>query len=229
MSNYHYTGNDTLEIMDEAKNYNAFLEKLVLKYISHTDFILDIGAGIGTFAKKFLRKGYQVHCIEPDTQQVNYMKNFGLTADISVENMENNSVDFIYSLNVLEHIENDIDALKLWRTKLKQGGCILIYVPAFNLLYFSFDKSVGHYRRYRKKMLVNKMQSAGFFVEKVRYADSLGFFASLLYKWVNKGDGKITKNSLIFYDRFVFPFNRLFDFLCCNILGKNVYVVGKCL
>jgi predicted SAM-dependent methyltransferase len=215
--------------MDEAQNYNAFLEKLVLKYISQKSLILDIGAGIGTFAKKLVRRGYPVHCIEPDAEQVDQIRKAGLTADISVEDVGDHSVDFIYSLNVLEHIENDVDALKLWRTKLKQGGYILIYVPAFNMLYSSFDKSVGHYRRYRKKMLVNKMESAGFYVEKVRYADSLGFFASLVYKWINKGDGKITKSSLIFYDRFVFPFSRLLDFLCCNLLGKNVFVIGKCL
>jgi 2-polyprenyl-3-methyl-5-hydroxy-6-metoxy-1,4-benzoquinol methylase len=54
MSNYHYTGNDTLEILDEAQNYNAFLEKLVLKYISQKGLVLDIGAGIGMFAKKLV-------------------------------------------------------------------------------------------------------------------------------------------------------------------------------
>jgi SAM-dependent methyltransferase len=75
--------------------------------------------------------------------------------DISIEDVGGHSDDFIYSLNVLEHIENDVDALKLWRTKLKPGG------------------------------------------------------------------------SMIFYDRFVFPFSRLFDFFCCYLWGKNVYVVGK--
>jgi predicted SAM-dependent methyltransferase len=228
MSKFHYSGTETLEIMANAKQYNAFLERLVVKYIPNTGKILDIGAGIGTFAQKISLKGYNVHCIEPDYEQSKQIEKMGMPVSASVEDIDDNSVDYIYSLNVLEHIENDTETLKLWAKKLKPNGKILVYVPAFEILYSSFDKSVGHYRRYRKKTLINCFVNAGLQIETARYADSAGFFVSLIYKWINNGsEGKINSGLLIFYDKFLFPLSRLCDFFCSGFIGKNVYVAGK--
>jgi predicted SAM-dependent methyltransferase len=223
---FQYTGTDTLEIMAEAKNYNHFLEKLVLKYIPENDsIILDIGAGIGTFAKKLSLK-HIIHCIEPDLVQSRQIEKLGLPVNTSIEAIRDDSVDYIYALNVLEHIENDREELKNWTKKLKPGGQIFIYVPAYNILYSSFDKSVGHYRRYRKNILINIFKEANLHIKEARYADSLGFFVSLLYKSINKGDGKISKFSLKLYDK-LFPVSRFLDFFLNRLFGKNVYCVGK--
>ena len=227
MEDFNYTGTDTLEIMANAVKYNKYLESLIIKYAPKAGKVLDIGAGIGTFAKKITAKGYNIHCIEPDPKQVEQLHKNGLPASLSVNDIEDNSVDFIYSLNVLEHIENDDETLIEWSKKLKPGGIILIYVPAFNVLYSSFDKSVGHFRRYRKKMLTRKMSNAGLQIVKAKYADSIGFFASLVYKWIDNGEGKIGGKSLSFYDRVVFPLSRIGDSFCSGIFGKNVYVVGR--
>jgi predicted SAM-dependent methyltransferase len=144
----------------------------------------------------------------------------------NIEDIEDNSTDFIYSLNVLEHIENDNEELKTWNKKCKSGGSVLIYVPAFKILYSSFDKAVGHHRRYTKKELVEKCEEAGFYIKKAKYVDSLGFFIAFLYKGINR-DGKLNKRQLVFYDKFLFPVSRLFDVLFSNIFGKNVYIVAK--
>ncbi|MDR2039932.1 MAG: class I SAM-dependent methyltransferase [Bacteroidales bacterium] len=226
MENFNYTGTDTLEIMANAVKYNRYLESLIIKYVPKDAKVLDIGAGIGTFAKKIASKGYSVHCIEPDPKQAGEIQKGGLSASLSVSDIEDNSVDFIYSLNVLEHIENDDEILVEWAKKLKPGGLILIYVPAFNVLYSSFDKAVGHFRRYRKKMLKNKVSNAGLQIVKAKYADSIGFFTSLVYKWIDNGEGKIGRNSLSFYDRFIFPISRFGDLFCSGCFGKNVYVIG---
>lgn len=228
MSDFHYVGTDALEIMAEAKKYNAYLEKLVLNYApKNGGLILDIGAGIGTFAKRISAKYANIHCVEPDPKQRKQIEDIGLTVDASIEDIENGSIDFIYSLNVLEHIQNDGETLKIWAEKLKPDGTILVYVPAFNVLYSSFDKVVGHYRRYRKNELIEMFKEAGLCIEKARYVDGLGFFVSLLYKWVNNGEGNLSKNILVFYDHFLFPVRRFFDYFSFKVLGKNVYVVGK--
>jgi hypothetical protein len=127
---------------------------------------------------------------------------------------------------VLEHIENDRESLALWAKKLKPGGKMFIYVPAFNLLYSPFDKQAGHCRRYRKKTLVNCFTEAGLQIEKAGYADSVGFFVSLIYKLINS-DGKISNASLRLYDRFLFPVSRFCDTFCSALFGKNVYAAGK--
>ncbi|MDR0667312.1 MAG: class I SAM-dependent methyltransferase [Prevotellaceae bacterium] len=221
-----YSGTSTLEIMTNAKRYNAFLEKLIIKYIPNSGKILDIGAGIGTFAQKINTRGYDVYCVEPDNKQSKYIEKTGLPVSLSIEEVEDNSVDYIYSLNVLEHIENDTESLKIWTKKLKPCGKILLYVPAFNILYSSFDKSVEHYRRYRKKTLACCFTNAGLQIEKAKYADSIGFFVSLIYKWINN-TGEINNKSLVFYDNVLFPISRFCDFFCSGLFGKNVYIVGK--
>jgi 2-polyprenyl-3-methyl-5-hydroxy-6-metoxy-1,4-benzoquinol methylase len=228
MNYFHYSGTDTLEVIAKAKKYNSFLEVLVLKYAPEDGFILDIGAGIGTFVQMLNAKGYSnILAIEPDVEQCTRLINSGLKAEISVENVSDNSVDFIYSLNVLEHIKNDKEVLQTWMAKLKPCGRIFVYVPAFNRLSSSFDKSIGHYRRYRKKTLARIFENTNFHIERIKYADSLGFFAALVYKWTNDGSGKINKKSLVIYDRLLFPLSRLIDHFVSNIFGKNVYVVAR--
>lgn len=220
-----YTGTDNLEIMSVAVNYNNYLMNLILADIRPGIKVLDIGAGIGTFAKRVRDNGYDVRCFEPDPVQSEIIKSNGLSVATCMEEIESSSLDFIYSLNVLEHIDDDVDALKQWFTLLKPGGRMLIYVPAFQFLYSSMDEKVGHFRRYRKNELIEKSKLAGFSIISAEYADSLGFFASIVYKYFNSGSGDINLRALIFYDRFLFPISRVLDFIMHPIVGKNVFLV----
>ena len=223
MSNY--TGTDNLEIMADAVKYNNYLTNLILSNIHHGDKILDIGAGIGTFSKRVHDKGHNIHCFEPDSVQAEIIKSNGLPVATSMSEIDTASLDFIYSLNVLEHIEDDVGALRQWFTLLKPGGRMLIYVPAFQFLYSSMDEKVGHFRRYRKNELIHKSELAGFSVVSAEYADSVGFFASIAYKYLNKGSGDINSSALIFYDRILFPISKVLDFILHPIVGKNVFLI----
>ena len=156
-----YTGTDNLEVMQKAENYNGFLVSLImLQQPPIAGKMLDIGAGIGLFAEAILQKGYNIHCVEPDARQASVLESKGLTVNASIDEIADESFDFIYAFNVLEHIENDRQELGLWAKKLKQGGKLLIYVPAFNLLYSSMDKKVGHFRRYRRRQLSRMVVNA---------------------------------------------------------------------
>lgn len=220
-----YTGSDNLEVMAAAVNYNNFLLALILDHMRPRIKVLDIGAGIGTFAKRINSEGYDVLCFEPDPKQSEIIKLKGLPVVRSLDEIETASLDFIYSLNVLEHIEDDLGALRHWYSLLKPGGRMLIYVPAFQLLYSSMDKKVGHFRRYKKNELIEKSKIAGFNIVCAKYADSIGFFSSIAYKFSNSGSGDINLRALIFYDRFLFPLSRIFDFFMSPVVGKNVFLI----
>jgi SAM-dependent methyltransferase len=224
---FEYTGTDNLEIMQKAVNYNAFLVSLIVRQgLSPSDKILDIGAGIGSFAGALREKGFDVHCLEPDMKQAGLLRSKGFAVSVTWDEIAGRSFDFIYALNVLEHIEKDGDALREWAGKLKDGGRMLIYVPAFNLLYSGMDRKVGHWRRYRRKELEGIIQGAGLrIVGRARYADCVGFFVSLLYRLLQK-QGDINERSLVFYDRYLFPFSLAGDLLFHNFFGKNVFVVA---
>lgn len=224
---YYYTGKDNLDVMKNAINYNNFLLHLIYKNARLNDVIVDFGAGAGTFAKPVSENYKQVICIEIDPILKNKLKDQGLSVFEDINELQDESIDFLYSFNVLEHIKNDEDFLKLWYRKLAPHGRILIYVPAFNILYSSLDRKVGHFRRYTKKELNSKLINAGFSVKNIRYADSAGFFASIIFKYFGNDDGLINEKMLKIYDRYAFPVSRLGDMFLSHIFGKNVYAIAE--
>jgi len=95
-----YKGIDNLEIMREAANYNCFLLNTVLEYASLGKRIVDFGAGIGTFALRLKQLGYKITCIENDAFLKNQLIKSGLDCVDSLSDIEDNSIDYIYTLNV---------------------------------------------------------------------------------------------------------------------------------
>ncbi len=220
-----YIGVKNLEVMDCAVNYNAYLSSMVIKHALLSDRILDFGAGIGTFTNVLRNKGYDICCVESDPDQLLRITNTGVSGFLDIENCQD-QFDYIFTLNVLEHIEDDQKIITQFSKKIKQGGRLLVYVPAFQILYSSMDKAVGHHRRYLIKNLSSKLLLAGFEIQKAQYVDSVGFFASLFYKYFGNNQGLISVESVKLYDRLVFPFSSMLDYLTNKIFGKNLLIVA---
>jgi len=92
------------------------------------------------------------------------------------------------------------------------------------------DKSVGHFRRYEKGSLLQKMKDANFKVIDCYFCDSLGFFASLFFKFFGykKIDGSSLGKSFLFYDKFIYPFSALLDRLGAKyFFGKNLIIFAQ--
>ncbi|QNA86054.1 class I SAM-dependent methyltransferase [Sphingomonas sp. So64.6b] len=89
--------------------------------------------------------------------------------------VERGAYDLIAVLDVVEHIEDDIAALKAMATCLKPGGKILITVPAHQWLWSAHDVVNHHHRRYSKATLTAAIRKAGLEPRK------LGYFNSLLF------------------------------------------------
>jgi len=221
-----YSGTDNLEVMAEAKNYNAFLLALILQPIKPADVLMDFGAGIGTFAILLKERGHEVICVESDSAQANAIAQHQIKAVTNLDMLSNESVDYVYTLNVLEHIEQDLGALQEIYCKIKPGGRLLIYVPAFQCLFSSMDHKVGHWRRYIKRTLVPLVKAAGFEVERASYVDSLGFFASYLYKYIGDSSGSLNPKTIYIYDYYIFPLSRLLDRLVGHWFGKNLVLLA---
>lgn len=227
MKETDYSGRDNLDVMLEAKNYNKYLLNLVLGQAEKTDSIVDFGAGRGTFCIPLAGMGYHVTCIETDRVLSEQLLDAGLPVNGDLQDMEDGSVDYIYSLNVLEHIDDDEGTIALWFRKLRPNGKLLVYVPAFQSLYSSMDKKVGHFRRYLKADLSAKLSRAGFDPTTVRYTDSIGFFASLVYKYAGSDTGEINREALRFYDKYVYPLSGFLDIFAHGFLGKNVFAICR--
>lgn len=234
-TNTYYSGTEELEQSENAlESYNRFIVKTFISFIEKEkysrDNVLEFGAGTGTLAAIFRDKfGISPICIElaPELREKLVSRGFVCFSDM---NKYDRLTSFIYTSNVLEHIEDDSGAIAELFEKLEPGGGLGIYVPALPMLFSDLDRKVGHFRRYKKIELLKKVKDAGFQVELCNYNDSLGVLASTLLKLVgfkNKvGLGSTT--SLLIYDKIVFPISRFLDLLGFRyIIGKNLILFAR--
>lgn len=220
-----YEGKDNLEAMEFAHNYHAFLVSMILSHADPSKPQLDFGAGSGTHARRLRDRGVAVQCVEPDPELASQLRLEGFEVAARPLEFGREAFASIYSLNVLEHIEDDDSALRDLFTVLQPGGRLVLYVPAFSLLFSEMDRRVGHFRRYRARMLRGKTEAAGFRVVECRYVDSFGFLAALIYRMLG-GDGKLNESSISLYDRFAFPASRILDRAVSRWWGKNLLLVA---
>ena len=116
-----YDGRANLEAMKHAKRYNAFLLDLI-RSNSVGAQILDFGAGAGTFALPMSNGDAGVICVEPDALLRAELERSSLKVASSLKEIAPNSVDYVYSLNVLEHIKDDRQTIRDLYQCLKQIG-----------------------------------------------------------------------------------------------------------
>ncbi len=215
---------DLIEVMEEAVRYNRFLIEQIADGCGDAATVLDFGAGNGRFASGMLDRGWQVHAVEPDPGLRERLRSRGIVASESLEALETRSFEAIYSVNVLEHIDDDRAVLASLHDLLRPGGRLFLYVPAFEVLFSANDARVGHRRRYRLGPLVGAVEAVGFQVRHARYVDSAGFFAGLWYRWFGDPEGGLNPAAVRLYDRAVFPISRLLDRVFDRFVGKNLLI-----
>ena len=107
------------------------------------------------------------------------------------------SVDVLIMLNVLEHIEDDVNAIKKSFALLKPGGILIIEVPAAPFLYDAYDAELHHFRRYSMNELQKKLLSAGFTLNKKSHLGFVLFPPFAAVKIRNKLFPKKEKNIIV--------------------------------
>jgi SAM-dependent methyltransferase len=83
-------------------------------------------------------------------------------------------VNTVISLNLLEHIEDDLKAVRNMVRLMPEGGTLVIIVPAHNWLYGPMDSSIGHFRRYTKSIMHKVITLAGAEVSHQSYRNMFG-------------------------------------------------------
>lgn len=222
-----YTGTQILEDMSFAHNYNGFIKKLINRFVSRKESqtVIDYGAGNGEFCLNSFQN-IDFFAVEPDKYLQEKLRNNGINV-LELKNLRYRSIDFVYTINVLEHIENDEEVLQEIYDILAFNGKVLIYVPAFQFLWTGLDDQVKHFRRYTKKSLSKKLEKCGFKIKALKYADSIGFFVLALHKLLNI-DVRLNKRNIILFDKILFPLSRILDQLIFeNFFGKNIYTYAE--
>jgi SAM-dependent methyltransferase len=215
----------------DLARYNERVVDLFIRHAGELDRdgvrVLDFGAGLGVLSRIFQEKtGLKPDGVELDDHLRTIFCARGFNGYASLLALEN-SYDIIFSSNVLEHIEDDALVLQELNGKLKNGGVLLLYVPAFPLIWSRMDDRVGHYRRYTRRTLTQKLKAAGYNVTSAYYCDSVGFIVSILFKLFGSRSGEPSSRSLKMYDKYLFPVSMICDILVHDLFGKNVFVAAS--
>lgn len=151
--------------------------------------ILDIGCGSGLMLNALEEIGHTFG-MDMSDEAINFSKEIfsgkvekGLLPDQIP--YEENFFNLIIALDVIEHIDLDIDSLMAIRSRLASGGKAVITVPAYMFLWSSFDELNEHKRRYTLSELNNKLLQAGFTVEKISYFSTLLFPVVFVVRMLN--------------------------------------------
>lgn len=139
--------------------------------------ILDIGAGTGDDIMMLKQHG-NIYALDIDEQALSLIddalvveKKLGSACAIPYQA---GTFDVVVAFDVLEHVEDDSLMVDEIMRVLKSGGHFIFTVPAFNCLYSSHDRTLGHHRRYNKAMITQLL-------DKKMRKQTLGYWFCLLF------------------------------------------------
>ena len=178
--------------LEEASELSTVVRSILRLMDSHLgQTVLDAGAGVGTYSAALLERGKTVTALEPVPAYLEriasrFAGDSRLTcvqADLSdpaLPDRLGRAFDSVLCINVLEHIRDDLAALRNIRSALKPGGRAAILVPAHRWLFNSIDRSMGHYRRYTRQEIVHKVEQSGLVCDATFYVHFIGMLGWFL-------------------------------------------------
>jgi hypothetical protein len=220
----------TLESLTSAVNYHRWLTDLARPHLGNHP--LELGSGLGDYAETWLTDGVPeitVTEIDPGRAAVLQERFVGRpevhVRIIDVLDPPPGKHSAFVAFNVLEHIPDDVGALRAAHTLVRPGGAVVMFVPAFQLAMSRFDREVGHVRRYSKRSLRKTMEAAGLAVDDVRYVDMPGlpaWIVGMRLLRMTPGDGAVVR----LWDRVVIPVARWIEARIRAPFGKSLVAVA---
>lgn len=143
--------------------------------------------------------------------------------------LRNVGVRSIFTLDVLEHLPDDVAVLRQFHSALPPGGKLYIKVPAMPWLYGPVDEASGHYRRYTRSSLMAAVQAAGFHVEKCKYMNLAAVPAYFLKSRILRRHENFSRTFSLTQIRRIqraMPFLRLLDRCFGPPVGLSVICVA---
>ncbi|WP_405593608.1 class I SAM-dependent methyltransferase [Streptomyces sp. NBC_01092] len=147
--------------------------------------ILDVGSGTGEMVE-MLREFGTVTALDSSPHAIDYLRQRlpeGVSArhgSIPEDLPRDETFDLVTAFDVVEHLEDDLGALRAFRQVLPTGGRMALTVPAHQMLWSHHDVYAGHFRRYSRARLSDLVHRAGGFqVERLAHFNSLLFLPAL--------------------------------------------------
>jgi len=160
---------DELLLLESAMQPTyRWVYELVAPYLGGS--LLEVGSGVGAMSRLLVQRGDPIVLCDHHPAYLGHLRErFGQLPHVTLRILDlsaphyqlDTAIDTIVCLNVLEHIEDDRHALRGLAALLPPGGRIVMQVPNHPWLFGSVDETYGHFRRYTKASLGERLQAAG--------------------------------------------------------------------
>ena len=216
----------------EGKRYRAYQHDLIAPYIGHS--LLEVGSGLGHFSQQFADRLEYLAVSDNDQYCLSQLKTrYDGRDDVDVLELAlpgrvnvRRAVDTVVMMNVLEHIADDVGALRDLASCVEPGGRIVVWVPGYMALYGRFDRQVGHCRRYTPTTLSRAIVAAGLSIEVCKPVNFLGGIAWWLT--VRRlGVAHLNPRHASLYDVMVVPVTKLLERLFHPPFGQSVLCIAR--
>ncbi|MBN1364319.1 MAG: hypothetical protein JW976_05875 [Syntrophaceae bacterium] len=232
---------------------------ILKSYINETSQplnVIDIGCGDLFFLKQFCKKFTIYHpvAIAVDTalddELIYSLKN--KYQDLHVDIYKNfqdvklreGYANIVFLMDVIEHIENSQNFLEFLfqQSYITKKSLFVIAVPAFNNLFSTHDKWLGHYRRYSQQELKKTIENAGYQYVKGGYFFTTLLLARIMQNYLDillkkknkevKGIGNWNRSIILsfLFEKFLlcdYYFSKLFSLIGIKIPGLSTYILCR--
>jgi len=168
-----YAQEETIKFNIDIQNPIHFLKRWIVRgYLRDLTLrkVADVGCGSGVMSR-YVRAVFHGYDLHPELIDIAWKMNPGKNKKFMVKNLydiHEKDYDVVLCTEMLEYLEDDDKGLRKMQSMLKPGGRLILTVPVNKKFATSIDKSEG-FKRYTKKELFQKLEKAGFTVEKWRY------------------------------------------------------------
>jgi 2-polyprenyl-3-methyl-5-hydroxy-6-metoxy-1,4-benzoquinol methylase len=231
-------GENTLNVIADADKFNEWMYNTIKPFCKGK--VLEIGSGLGNISNFFFRDKFEIlltdiregYCSKLETKFKNNSCFLGIELiDLTDPDFDTkfekyfNQYDTVFALNVVEHIYDDTLALNNCYKLLKQNGHVIILVPSYQKLFNTFDKELGHYRRYTKSTLSHLFTKTDFKITHKQYFNFMGIFGWYVTGNLLKREA-IPGNQMKLYNTLV-PIFKIIDKIILNSAGLSTIIVGR--
>jgi len=217
---------EVLDDLAEAENYRRWLVALAQPWLGSR--VIEVGSGNGDYAAEYLAAGCEVTATELDDTRLGILKErFAADPRVTVRSLglpteESGDHTAAVAFNVVEHIADDVGAVRSLGQLVGPSGHVIVFVPAFEVAMSDFDREVG---RYTRRSLSATFEGAGLELDTIRYVNSLGLLAwivgmRLLHRRPESGE------ALRRWDSLVIPRLQRFEQRREPPFGQSLFAVG---
>ena len=169
------------------------IAQTVTRFVPAGAPFLDVGCGTGSLLER-LGRAVEPWGLDPSAESVarGHARGLGRLVEGEVDaiaTLPQGHFAGVGFFDVLEHLDDDLGALRLASGALRTGGVVVATVPAFQWLWSRHDEVHQHRRRYTREQLGARLREAGLVPEVLTYYNARLFPLAAAARLVGKAVG----------------------------------------